>query len=126
MRAAPGAGTTPPGAQNEEQASRWVRSMFARVSGRYDLLNHTLSFQADRYWRRRTVRRLRPVLERPGARVMDLCCGTGDLLLALQSARKSQQAELPQRIEQGSGRRIERHRAQPGRPEIHHPHIGWQ
>jgi demethylmenaquinone methyltransferase/2-methoxy-6-polyprenyl-1,4-benzoquinol methylase len=57
--------------------------MFARVVPRYDLLNHLLSFNLDRWWRRRTARRLRPTLRQPGARVLDLCCGTGDLLLAL-------------------------------------------
>lgn len=81
------AGTTPPGAAGEEQAARWVRGMFGRVAHRYDLLNHLLSFQTDRYWRARTVRRVRGILERPDARVMDLCCGTGDLLLALEKAR---------------------------------------
>lgn len=82
-------GTTPPGAANEEQAARWVRGMFGRVAHRYDLLNHVLSFQTDRYWRSRTVQRVRSILERPEARVMDLCCGTGDLLLALEKARGS-------------------------------------
>jgi demethylmenaquinone methyltransferase/2-methoxy-6-polyprenyl-1,4-benzoquinol methylase len=57
--------------------------MFARVVPRYDLLNHLLSFNLDRWWRRRTARRLGPVLRQPCARVLDLCCGTGDLLLAL-------------------------------------------
>lgn len=80
-------GTTPPGTASEEQASRWVRGMFGRVAHRYDLLNHLLSFQADRYWRTRTVNRVRSILNRPGARVIDLCCGTGDLLLALESRR---------------------------------------
>jgi len=83
-----GQGTTPQGTQTEEQASRWVRSMFGRVAPRYDLLNHLLSFQTDRYWRARTVSRLRGALARPGVRVLDLCCGTGDLMLALQSATK--------------------------------------
>lgn len=77
-------GTVPPGARNEEQAARWVRRMFGDVAHRYDLLNHLLSFNADRYWRARTVRALRDVLRRPEARVMDLCCGTGDLTLALE------------------------------------------
>jgi len=80
-------GTRPPGASSEQEAARWVRSMFARVSGRYDLLNHLLSFNLDRSWRNRTVRRVRHILERPGARVMDLCCGTGDLMLMLERAR---------------------------------------
>jgi demethylmenaquinone methyltransferase/2-methoxy-6-polyprenyl-1,4-benzoquinol methylase len=46
-----------------------------------------LSFNIDRLWRARTVRRVRPMLDRPGARVLDICCGTGDLMLAL--ARES-------------------------------------
>jgi demethylmenaquinone methyltransferase / 2-methoxy-6-polyprenyl-1,4-benzoquinol methylase len=78
-------GTTPPGAANEQEAASWVRSMFARVAARYDLLNHLLSFNMDRYWRRRTVRRVRHVLSSPGARGMDVCCGTGDLLFALEA-----------------------------------------
>jgi ubiquinone/menaquinone biosynthesis C-methylase UbiE len=68
------------------ETARWVRGMFGHVARRYDFLNHLLSLNLDRHWRARTVRRLRPVLERPGARVMDACCGTGDLLLALRSA----------------------------------------
>jgi demethylmenaquinone methyltransferase/2-methoxy-6-polyprenyl-1,4-benzoquinol methylase len=78
-------GATPAGVQpgDEAAASRHVRQMFGRVAPRYDLLNHVLSFQADRYWRRFTVERVRHALERPGARPLDLCCGTGDLLAAL-------------------------------------------
>jgi demethylmenaquinone methyltransferase/2-methoxy-6-polyprenyl-1,4-benzoquinol methylase len=78
-------GATPPGARDEQQASRWVRRMFGDVAGRYDFLNHLLSFQVDRYWRARTVRRVRDILRRSDARVMDMCCGPGDLLLALQA-----------------------------------------
>lgn len=76
-------GAAPRGARDEQEAARWVRGMFARVAHRYDLANHLLSFNIDRYWRSHTVRRVRPVLERPDARVLDLCCGTGDLTLAL-------------------------------------------
>ena len=79
-------GTTPEGARNEQEAAKWVRSMFGRVAPRYDLANHLLSFNIDRWWRARTVRRVRSILERPGARALDICCGTGDLLLALQSS----------------------------------------
>jgi demethylmenaquinone methyltransferase / 2-methoxy-6-polyprenyl-1,4-benzoquinol methylase len=57
--------------------------MFGQVAPRYDLLNHLLSFNADKRWRSRTVARVRDVLRRPDARAVDLCCGTGDLLLAL-------------------------------------------
>ena len=77
-------GTTPEGAASEEQASRWVRDMFGRVAHRYDLANHLLSFNIDRHWRSRTVSEVREVLRRPDSRVLDLCCGTGDLLMALE------------------------------------------
>jgi demethylmenaquinone methyltransferase / 2-methoxy-6-polyprenyl-1,4-benzoquinol methylase len=79
-------GTTPPGTASEPEAARWVRDMFARVASRYDLLNHLLSFNLDRYWRRRTVGRVREYVTRPDARVLDICCGTGDLTLALATA----------------------------------------
>jgi demethylmenaquinone methyltransferase/2-methoxy-6-polyprenyl-1,4-benzoquinol methylase len=75
-------GTTPEGIAGEQQAARYVREMFAQIAPRYDLLNHLLSFNIDRYWRSRTVERVRPVLNRMDARVLDLCCGTGDLTLA--------------------------------------------
>jgi demethylmenaquinone methyltransferase/2-methoxy-6-polyprenyl-1,4-benzoquinol methylase len=58
--------------------------MFGRIAGRYDLANHLLSGNLDRLWRRRTVRRVRDVLNRPDARVLDICCGTGDLTIALR------------------------------------------
>jgi len=64
----------------------WVQGMFGRIAGRYDLLNHLLSFNLDKRWRARTVKRVSNILTRPDARVLDLCCGTGDLLLALKGA----------------------------------------
>ena len=77
-------GTTPAGARTEAQAAAWVRDMFGRVAPRYDLLNHLLSANVDRYWRTRTVRRVRAILERSDALAMDICCGTGDLTIALR------------------------------------------
>jgi demethylmenaquinone methyltransferase/2-methoxy-6-polyprenyl-1,4-benzoquinol methylase len=59
--------------------------MFGKVAHRYDLANHLLSANIDRSWRTRTVARVRDILVRPDARVMDLACGTGDLLVALES-----------------------------------------
>ena len=82
-------GTTPAGIQNEQQAANWVRGMFGRIAPRYDLLNHLLSFNIDRYWRARTVSRVRDILERPDARVLDVCCGTGDLMIALQARSRA-------------------------------------
>ena len=78
-------GTTPAGAESEQQASAWVRGMFGRIAPRYDLLNHLLSMNIDRFWRARTVSRVAQILQRPGAQVLDVCCGTGDLMLALES-----------------------------------------
>jgi demethylmenaquinone methyltransferase/2-methoxy-6-polyprenyl-1,4-benzoquinol methylase len=63
--------------------------MFGRIAPRYDLLNHLLSVNIDRSWRARTVSRVAQILERPGAQVLDVCCGTGDLMLALESHGRS-------------------------------------
>ncbi|MCU1276290.1 MAG: demethylmenaquinone methyltransferase [Bryobacterales bacterium] len=85
-------GTAPAGIASEREASRWVRDMFGRIAPRYDVANHVLSLNLDRWWRARTVRRVENILQRSGARALDLCCGTGDLLIALQS--KSGQAVM--------------------------------
>jgi demethylmenaquinone methyltransferase/2-methoxy-6-polyprenyl-1,4-benzoquinol methylase len=81
-------GTRPEGAANEAEASRKVREMFTKIAPRYDLLNHLLSLHLDRVWRARTARILRPILEREDARILDLCCGTGDLTFALERKAK--------------------------------------
>lgn len=57
-----------------------VRTMFDRIAPRYDLLNHILSFNIDRLWRRRVVRILR---RRAPERILDLATGTGDLAIDL-------------------------------------------
>ena len=79
-------GASPQGARTEREAAAWVRGVFGRVARRYDLANHLLSFNIDRLWRARAVRRVGPILERRTARVLDICCGTGDLALALAQA----------------------------------------
>lgn len=84
------AGTTPPGTSNEREAARWVEGMFASIAPRYDFVNHLLSFNIDRLWRKRLIKRLSPILKKPDATILDLCCGTGDVLLDLQT-----QAVLP-------------------------------
>ena len=60
-----------------------VRKMFGQIAGRYDLLNHLLSLNIDKRWRRQTVK-LVPLA--PGQRVLDVCTGTGDLALAYYRA----------------------------------------
>jgi demethylmenaquinone methyltransferase/2-methoxy-6-polyprenyl-1,4-benzoquinol methylase len=83
---APARGTQPEGTHTEAEASRKVREMFTRIAPSYDSLNHILSLQIDRLWRARTAKLLRPILQRPDALVLDLCCGTGDLALALRAS----------------------------------------
>lgn len=76
-------GAAPAGASDRESASRAVREMFSSIAHRYDLLNHVLSFNTDRYWWWRASRSFRQILQRSDARVLDLCCGTGDMTFAL-------------------------------------------
>ncbi|KAA5540633.1 bifunctional demethylmenaquinone methyltransferase/2-methoxy-6-polyprenyl-1,4-benzoquinol methylase UbiE [Roseiconus nitratireducens] len=57
-----------------------VREMFRQIAPRYDLMNHLLSLNIDKHWRRQAVRRMR--LE-PGLPVLDVCTGTGDLAIAM-------------------------------------------
>jgi demethylmenaquinone methyltransferase/2-methoxy-6-polyprenyl-1,4-benzoquinol methylase len=77
-------GTRPEGTRDDNEAAAHVREMFGRIAPRYDLLNHLLSLDIDKVWRKRTARALRAVLEDPKARVLDLCCGTGDLAFAFR------------------------------------------
>jgi demethylmenaquinone methyltransferase / 2-methoxy-6-polyprenyl-1,4-benzoquinol methylase len=58
--------------------------MFTSIAPRYDLLNHLLSFNIDRLWWWRAARTFAHVLSKPDARVLDLCCGTGDMTFALR------------------------------------------
>ena len=63
-----------------DQRAAKVGDLFARIARRYDLLNDLQSFGLHRNWKRRVVE-LAGVA--PGARALDLCCGTGDLAFAL-------------------------------------------
>lgn len=81
--------------QNELNAkeaahAKAVREMFAGIAGRYDLLNHLLSLNIDKRWRRIVSAELRDVLDDPAARVLDVACGTGDLALELNRNSKAQ------------------------------------
>ena len=61
-----------------------VRSMFSGIARRYDLLNHLLSVNIDKRWRRLVREKLTDVLHDPNAVVLDVACGTGDLSLELK------------------------------------------
>jgi demethylmenaquinone methyltransferase/2-methoxy-6-polyprenyl-1,4-benzoquinol methylase len=63
--------------------SRYVRRLFSTIADRYDLITTLLSYGQDRRWKRRLVS-LAPI--RPGVRVLDLACGTGDITYALSDA----------------------------------------
>jgi demethylmenaquinone methyltransferase / 2-methoxy-6-polyprenyl-1,4-benzoquinol methylase len=87
-------GTRPEGAQDEREAAARVQDMFARITPRYDFLNHLLSFSLDRVWRWRTARRFARILRRADASVLDLCCGTGDLAFALAREARGSHAVI--------------------------------
>ncbi|MGC2322336.1 MAG: ubiquinone/menaquinone biosynthesis methyltransferase [Terriglobales bacterium] len=80
----PISGAAPAGARDQQAAARAVREMFTAIAPRYDLLNHLLSMNVDRLWWRRAARTFTHILARPEARVLDLCCGTADMALALR------------------------------------------
>ena len=82
-------GTQPEGSRDEQDSARRVRDMFGRIAPRYDFLNHFLSASFDRLWRAKTAQRFAGILSRSDTRVLDLCCGTGDLafVLAKKAAR---------------------------------------
>src|SRR4051794_20970221 len=66
-----------------DKSSARVRSMFGSIAGRYDLLNHLLSLNIDRLWRRFLTRTVPPA---PGVPVLDCCTGTADVALAYDRA----------------------------------------
>src|SRR5579859_2176514 len=82
----PATGAKPLGTADEASAASAVRQMFDQIAPRYDLLNHVLSANIDRLWWWRTARRFRHILQREDANILDLCCGTGDMALALRRA----------------------------------------
>ena len=67
-----------------EAHGKEVRGMFARISGVYDFMNHLLSFNRDKAWRKHVVARL----DSDAWEVLDLCSGTGDLALEAVKADK--------------------------------------
>src|ERR1039458_8954844 len=87
-------GAAPAGARDRESAAQAVREMFTSIAPRYDLLNHVLSFNIDRLWWWRTARRFDAILKRPGARALDLCCGTGDMTFALRRRTGSSDTKI--------------------------------
>jgi demethylmenaquinone methyltransferase/2-methoxy-6-polyprenyl-1,4-benzoquinol methylase len=83
----PNPGARPTGTSTPADAAHNIQAMFDTIAPTYDRANHLLSAGIDRSWWNRTARILRPILARPEAVVLDLCCGTGDMTLALDKHR---------------------------------------
>lgn len=69
-----------------DKSGEKVQKMFGEIAPNYDRMNHLLSMNIDRLWRRKTVRTLRPNLCEP---ILDCCTGTGDLAFAFERATDS-------------------------------------
>lgn len=69
---------------DELKHAKAVREMFSGIASKYDFLNHLLSVNIDKRWRRLVAKRLRETLDAPDALVLDVACGTGDLAIELQ------------------------------------------
>ncbi|MBI3048849.1 MAG: ubiquinone/menaquinone biosynthesis methyltransferase [Acidobacteria bacterium] len=86
-----------------EGKRRYVRRLFATIAERYDVITRVLSYGRDRRWKRRLIA-LAAI--GPGDRVLDLACGTGDLLLAAAArARAAVGADITLRMLQLARRR---------------------
>jgi demethylmenaquinone methyltransferase/2-methoxy-6-polyprenyl-1,4-benzoquinol methylase len=73
-------------AEGGGQKRAYVRAVFEEIAPRYDLLNHLLSFNVDRWWRRRALRALE-WMRAPDGRYLDLCAGTLDVAAQLSRQR---------------------------------------
>jgi len=74
---------------NEIAHAKAVRAMFSGIARKYDLLNHILSVNIDKRWRRLVREKLANILGNDNAVVLDVACGTGDLSIELQKNSKA-------------------------------------
>ena len=74
---------------DELKHAKDVREMFSRISPKYDFLNHFLSGNTDKRWRKLVTKKLESVLDDENALVLDVACGTGDLAVELQKNAKA-------------------------------------
>ena len=80
-------GARPSGVTTEQAAAANIQQMFDTIAPTYDRANHVLSAGIDRSWWTRTARLFRPILQHPETVALDLCCGTGDMTMALLKHR---------------------------------------
>ncbi len=74
---------------DELKHARAVREMFSGIATKYDFLNHFLSVNTDKRWRRLVAGKLKDVLANSNSTVLDVACGTGDLSLELQKEARA-------------------------------------
>ncbi len=74
---------------NEQAHAQAVRDMFAGIATKYDFLNHFLSVNIDKRWRKLVRNKLQNKLDDPNAIILDVACGTGDLSVELQQNGKA-------------------------------------
>jgi demethylmenaquinone methyltransferase/2-methoxy-6-polyprenyl-1,4-benzoquinol methylase len=96
-------GARPAGITTEQAAAANVQQMFDTIAPTYDRANHLLSAGIDRWWWNRTARLFLPVLQHPETVALDLCCGTGDMTMALYQHRPKQPAVSSQPSPQTPG-----------------------
>jgi len=75
---------------DELKHARAVREMFSGIATKYDFLNHFLSVNIDKRWRRLVSQRLKEFLDNENAIILDVACGTGDLSIELQKSGKAE------------------------------------
>ncbi len=73
----------------EIEHAKAVKEMFSGIATKYDFLNHFLSVNIDKRWRRKVSESLSDILQNPDAKVLDVACGTGDLSLELKTFGKA-------------------------------------
>ena len=78
---------TPVDKSSVDKSGQRIQKMFAEIAPRYDLMNHVLSLNIDKSWRKFTVNKLNLV---PGIPVLDACTGTGDLAIAIAQKYRGQ------------------------------------
>jgi demethylmenaquinone methyltransferase/2-methoxy-6-polyprenyl-1,4-benzoquinol methylase len=86
-------GARPTNEASETAAAANVQAIFDSIAPSYDRLNHLLSMGLDRRWWNRSARAFRSLLAQPQTRVLDLCCGTGDMTAALLKLRPTNTSE---------------------------------
>ena len=87
-------GARPEGTATDVEAAVAVQRMFDEIAPQYDRANHVLSMGFDRVWWNSTAKYFDPILKRPEARILDLCCGTADMTAALLARRPANAAPI--------------------------------